>query len=249
MRINQYIAKHTGISRRSGDELVAAGGVKVNGEVARPGIQVKAGDVVEYLTKGRWRTVTSSGTEDGGDTVLLMYKPVRVMTTHDDPQGRNTVFDVLPARYGSFKTAGRLDYMSEGLLVLSANGHLILSLTHPKFKTRKTYLVGLNKKLHESFLIKAIRGDLVIDGYRLNAVEVREADATEYGYLKLSRSSHWYQFTLTEGRNRQIRKMVELDRCSVTRLIRIAHGPFRLNPEIVHKGFIETTMLKPEARR
>jgi 23S rRNA pseudouridine2605 synthase len=244
MRINQYIAKTCGISRRKADEKIKSKEVKVNGVLAEF-VEVKPTDIVEYLDKGRWIKINNIENSDNqSDIVLLVYKPVKVITSHDDPEKRTTVFDLLPKEYGHFKTAGRLDYMSEGLLVLTSNGHLILTLTHPKFKTKKTYLVGIDKPLSPLQISKAASGEMIIEDYKLNAVIIKKVeDYKKFDFLKLERSYYWYTFELSEGRNREIRKVIDDFGLKVRRLIRVKHGEFVLTKEIFENGYLETTLV------
>ena len=241
MRLNQYIAKHTGISRRKADTIISYKEAKVNDEIAVLGTKVGEEDKVEVFDGRVWKNISKNTDQS---TVLLLYKPKKVMTTRDDPEGRETIYDVIPPEFEDYKSAGRLDFMSEGLLVLSQNGHLILSLTHPKFKTKKSYLVGLHSRLTPEQIEIARNGEIEIEDYLLNPVEITDADAKKYGYLRLQRGFYWYDFTLTEGKNRQIRKMATYFNNSVGRLIRVAHGHFSLTPEIFEKGFVMTSMIE-----
>jgi pseudouridine synthase len=137
-----------------------------------------------------------------------------------------------------------LDFLSEGLLVLSPNGHLIFSLTHPKFKTAKSYLVGLSKPLTPKQISQAASGTMVIDDYKLNPVKIEPINLAKFKYLNLETRLFWYQFSLSEGRNRQIRKMASTFGNCVLRLIRVQHGPFRITPEIVKRGYLLTSLAK-----
>jgi 23S rRNA pseudouridine2605 synthase len=241
MRLNQYIAKNTGISRRKADEVISKGWVKIGGELAGLGVQVDDKMTISIFNGWSWSDVSPKGESS---TVLLMYKPPEVMTTRDDPEGRKIIYDLLPEKYKNYKTAGRLDFMSEGLLVLSENGHLILSMTHPKFKTHKTYLVGLQRELSQQQIDLASSGEMEIEGYKLNPVKIDKVSIDKYLYLNPDRRVYWYEFTLSEGRNRQIRKMATQFGSGVHRLIRIRHGLFELTPEIKKKGFVESRMVE-----
>jgi 23S rRNA pseudouridine2605 synthase len=239
MRINQFIAKSTGISRRKADEEIKSKRVKVNGTLAELSHSVTEEDTIEYFNGKVWSTLSA---DNDDNTVVLMYKPVQVMSTRSDPEGRKTIYNVLPSKYRDFKSAGRLDYMSEGLLILSRNGKLILSLTHPKFKTKKRYLLGLKNVLSQKHIDLAQSGDLVIDNYKLNPVNIEEANTAHYQYLRLDPKSHWYMVTLSEGRNRQIRKMIQKFGNQITKLIRVSHGTFELDEEVYRKRYRETTL-------
>jgi 23S rRNA pseudouridine2605 synthase len=241
MRLNQYVAKHTGISRRKADEQIQNGRVRINGELNKLGSQVTESDLVETFNGKSWQNISQ---KSESSKVILLYKPPRVMTTKDDPEKRKTVYHLIPKKYATFKTAGRLDFMSEGLLVLSENGHMILSMTHPKFKTSKKYLVALSRPLLQKDIQKAETGNIVIEGYKLNPVQIETANLDDFKYLRLEKNKHWYVFTLSEGKNRQIRKMATYFKNIVFRLIRIEHGPFKLSEKVYKAGFIVTGYLE-----
>ncbi len=240
MRINQYLAKQLGISRRKADQWIQQGLVKVNSTPAILGTVIQPTDQVEVYTNNGWRNISP---QNQANEVILMYKPPQVMTTRFDPQGRKTIYDLLPSHFKNYKPVGRLDFMSEGLLILSQNGHLIFALTHPKFKTQKVYLVGLIKPLTTEQIALAQSGTMELDNYLLNPVKIALAELKQYQFLNLPKQHYWYTFTLSEGRNRQIRKMVHFFHNSVVRLIRISHGPFQLTPKIYRQGHIVTTLI------
>lgn len=102
---------------------------------------------------------------------IIFYKPICCITTRDDPQKRETIYDFLPKTYHHLKPAGRLDFMSEGLLILSSDGNLIQDITHPKNEHEKIYLVGLKKSLLQKYLLELKKG-ITLDNYLLNPVKV-----------------------------------------------------------------------------
>ena len=244
MRINQYLAKQLGISRRKADQWIQQGLVKINSAPAILGTIIQNTDQVEVYTPKGWQNVSP---QSETAKIVLMYKPPKTMTTRFDPQGRRTIYDLLPKNFKNYKPVGRLDFMSEGLLILSQNGHLIFSLTHPKFKTQKVYLVGLIKPLTQEQIALAQSGTMELDSYLLNPVKIVLADVKQYQFLGLSRQHYWYAFTLSEGRNRQIRKMVHFFHNSVVRLIRVSHGQFQLTPKIYRQGYVLTTLIPNES--
>jgi pseudouridine synthase len=253
----------------------------------------------------------------GQKVVVLMYKPIFCLTTREEKQDfnlkspkteyqsgfksytnqksktetkkgpRKIIYDFLPPEFRVLKPAGRLDYMSEGLLVLTNDGDLIQKLTSAKSQTEKVYLVGLKQTFtkEQLDLMEGKSKGLVVDNYTLNPMKVKplfsviepvnsenflaDNDQTiaktetnklqskpnfkqknqplpipnislnfqKLGFLKLEPSLYWYQFTLNEGRNRQIRKVCESFGLQVKRLIRIQQGEFVLTSEIKTKGF------------
>ncbi|MBC7471996.1 MAG: rRNA pseudouridine synthase [candidate division SR1 bacterium] len=234
MRINKFLAQSLGLSRRNAESLVVINEVKVNGEIAKLFTTVENKDKVEYIEHGKWITLGSLSSA----RTVVMYKQIFCVTTRDDEVKRKTIYHFLPKSFLELKSAGRLDYMSEGLLVLSNDGDLIYNLTHPSNESKKVYLVGIKG----SFKLKEIEEmgkGIVIEKYNLNPVEVEKYEGDKFDYLRLQPSFNWYTFTLTEGRNNQIRKMTEYYGYTVQRLIRVEHGKYKLTAELYKKKWLE----------
>ncbi len=238
MRINQYLAFHLGLSRRGAEEPVLKSQVKINGQIIKELFtQVEEADQVEVFRFGKWEPISKTRNQ-----TILVYKTPFIVTTHKDPEGRRTVYDLLPKKYGHLKSAGRLDFMSEGLLVLSTDGQLIQELTHPSRNHDKSYLVGLSKILRENAILEMQSGQLQLEENVLAPMKVENLTATEmqeWSFLKISPNLIWYKFTLTEGRNNQIRKVCQMFGCGVTRLIRIKQGDFKLTKELLEHKWLE----------
>lgn len=229
MRVNKYLAHHLGISRRQADVLIDQQQVRVNGKITRLGDKLESGDEICYKNLSKWVKIQPkiSGT-------ILYYKPIFTLVSRKREGAKKTIYDHLPSQYRTYKPAGRLDYMSEGLLVLSEDGDLIYSLSHPRNETEKRYIVGLQKKFSLQD-IKDFQLGVHIDGYHLRPVEVfslTDRDSQFYSFLNMDASKFWYIFVLREGRNNQIRKMCKLKGNSVFRLIRSEHGPFKLSANL-----------------
>lgn len=237
MRVNQFLAHNLGLSRREIDKYISQGLVELNGNLAEFFDHVSVGSKVRIYIKGNWKEIINEG--DKIQTILF-YKPIFCLTTRSDPDGRKTLYHFLPRKFEHLKSAGRLDYMSEGLLVMSSDGELIYQLTHARNTTEKKYLVG-TKKLLDAKTIKDYQKGIKVDDYNLNPVEVINYSSSKdkYDYLKLEKNYFWYVFTLTEGRNNQIRKMVDLYDNRVLRLIRIEHGEYELTPELYNNKYLE----------
>ena len=238
MRINQYLAFHLGLSRRGAEEPVLRSQVKLNGTIiSELFTQVSEDDEVEVFRFGKWEKITKTRNQ-----TILVYKTPFIVTTHNDPEGRRTVYDLLPKKYQHLKSAGRLDFMSEGLLVLSTDGQLIQELTHPSRNHDKIYLVGLNRPLSQKAITEMQSGELELEENILAPMKVEDLSATEmqdWFYLKISENLIWYKFTLSEGRNNQIRKVCQIFGNGVTRLIRIKQGQFYLNRELMERKWLE----------
>ena len=148
-------------------------------------------------------------------TYLVMHKPVGYITTHRDPHGRPTIYDLLPDRERYLFSVGRLDLDTSGLLILTNDSQLAERLMNPEYHVPKTYLVNINASLSEENL------DLMRRGMELSDGPTRPARVT-----RVSESA--FEITITEGRNRQVRRMVEALDASVITLERIAIGSIRI---------------------
>lgn len=222
MRLNVYLQTAGVGSRREAERLVEQGRVTINGAVATPTMPVEEGDDVRLDGK-RVAPATRALPR-----LFLLHKPVDVLVTNRDPQGRTTVFD-LPALnaplWGNDRprvmSVGRLDVNSEGLLVLSSDGPLAQTMMSPATGLSRVYRVRVRGRLSEAD-IRQLRHGVTIEGVRYRGAEFVED--TELG----GRSNAWYRVTLREGKNREIRKLFEHFGCVVNRLIRVQYGPFHL---------------------
>lgn len=210
MRLNKYIAQATGYSRRTADGMISAGRVQVNGAPATLGHSVDSTDLVSL--DGKVIELATSAT-----TTIMLNKPVGYICSRDG-QGGHTVYDLLPPEYQSLKPVGRLDKNSSGLLLLTNDGQHAYELTHPKFNKSKTYKIALNKPLSESDY-QAIheQGVMLEDGpSQLTLERINKTDDTNW------------KVTMSEGRNRQIRRTFEACDYNVVKLHRTQHGPYAL---------------------
>jgi len=209
-RIQKLVARAGVTSRRKAEDLIRQGRVSVNGEIA------KLGDKADF-DRDAIRVDGKRIHPKGVHHYLLLNKPRGYVTTHSDPEGRKTVFDLVPPK---FKTAlvcaGRLDYDSEGLLVLTDDGELVQRLTHPRFGCEKEYAVKVRGIPSEVQLDRLRRG-MVLEGKRTqpSEIEIRRMPNRSRG-----EKNCWLDVTLTEGRNRQIREMFFRIGHPVQRLVR-----------------------------
>jgi pseudouridine synthase len=236
MRINKFIASYLGISRRQADKLIVDKKVYKNNILAEIGDKVDIDDKICYESTTGLKEITISNSQTS-----VYYKPIFTLVSAKPEIGKKTIYDMLPPKYKTFKPAGRLDYMSEGLLVISQDGDLIYELTHPKNGTLKKYLVGLTQPITSSHLAQ-LKNGMVIDDYPLRSVKITKQNnknLEKWSFLGLSDKANWYEFVLTEGRNNQIRKMCKLLDYRIVRLIRIQHGEFVLSAEIKAKKIID----------
>lgn len=213
MRINKFLAESGVCSRRAADKLILDGVVKVNGQICEIGREID-----EFSDN-----VTVNGKKIGvSDTYeyYIMNKPKGYICTVKDDRGRKTVMDLLPPNVKRVVPVGRLDYDSEGLLIFTNDGDLTFKLTHPRNEIPKTYLVKTEKPVSEQD-ISALRQGVIIDGKKTKRCSVKFIEKTKTG-SKL-------HITITEGRNRQIRKMIEAIGNNVDFLKRIKIGDLTLS--------------------
>lgn len=213
MRLQKYLA-HAGVaSRRASEELIASGRVSVNGEVVtKLGTTVVPGrDVVRV--DGNLVTISTR------KVYYLLNKPVGYVTTVKDPQGRPTVLDLVPTGERIYPV-GRLDYDSEGLLLLTNDGELAYLMTHPSHEIAKTYLVQVEGVPGTRALARLAKGVELSDGWTAPA---------KVKLLKNLGTTSVLSIQIHEGRNRQVRRMCQAVGHPVRRLKRVEMGPLRLD--------------------
>lgn len=212
MRINKFLADKGIASRRHADEMIAAGRVTVNGRVATLGEIIEDGD--EIAVDGQVLATTEKKEE-----YYIMNKPKGILCTVSDDRGRKTVIDLLPEGVGRVFPVGRLDYETEGLLILTNDGDLAFRLTHPKTEIPKTYMARIEGTLTEKDL-NPIRSGIELDGILTKKCKAHIVE-TNKAYTKV-------HITITEGRNRQVRRMFEAIGKNVEFLKRISLGQLKL---------------------
>ncbi len=210
MRINRYLAACGVASRRECDKLIENGAVTVNGKLAQLGADVEEGDTV--CVNGKTVSVKKND-------YYILNKPKGYLCTVKDDKGRKTVMDLMPENVGRIYPVGRLDYDSEGLLILTTDGNLAQHLTHPSNQVPKTYLVKVEGTLTETAL-NPIRSGIDIGGYVTKKCKAHIVE-TNKAYTKV-------HVTITEGKNREVRKMFEAIGKEVTLLKRIKVGDLTL---------------------
>ena len=222
IRLNKALADAGVCSRRRADELVFSGRVRVNGTVAEsPGQRVVPGDTV--LLDGRPVRLKEESREC---CWLMLNKPVRIVSTASDPEGRETVLDLVPEPWCRRRLfpVGRLDFFSEGLILLTDDGELAHRLTHPRWHLSKVYEVLVRPERGEGSVSAALslmrRGMTLAEGDRLAPVQVRVLSSNARGVL--------LEMVLHQGLNRQIRRMCRDVDFTVLRLKRVAEGPLEL---------------------
>ena len=225
-RIQKLLAAAGHGSRRQIEEWLRAGRVSVNGRVAGLGDRAEPTDLFEV--DGRALTAEAPVAASPDEIAVLLYhKPVGEVTTRSDPQGRPTVFEHLPpAPAGRWVVIGRLDVNTSGLLLFTNDGGLAHRMMHPSFEVSRRYLVRVRGAAGPELGQKLEQGVELADGHaRFDRVEPQGR----------SDGHSWFQVSLREGRNREVRRIFEAAGHEVSRLKRLSYGPFEL-PEDLAAG-------------
>lgn len=213
MRLQKYLARAGVASRRASEELIREGRVRVDGQVVSvlgtridpDASVVEVDDRLVQIEPPRW---------------IMLHKPPGYLCTRSDPEGRPTIYDLIGADLGSLFHVGRLDYMSEGLLLLTNEGGVAEQLLHPRNRVRRRYEVTVAGPVSKSLASRVREGVELDDGLaRVEDFRVRPGGRPDQMLLELS---------LREGRNREVRRLMEAVGLTIHALKRVEFGPLEL---------------------
>lgn len=223
VRLQKFLANAGLGSRREIEGWIRDEEIKCNGKVAVLGDQVGLGD--DLTVKGRFYKIVPQAYRTR--KVLMYHKPEGEITSRSDPEGRKTVFDRLPKLgSGRWIAVGRLDINSLGLILFTNDGELANALMHPSREIVRKYAVRVNGVMTDEILANLRQGVMLDDGV---------AKFDEIKHTGGDRSNQWFEVTLKEGRNREVRRMFTSQELQVSRLIRIQYGPISL-PKWLGRG-------------
>lgn len=226
----QKVLAHAGLaSRREIEEWIRNGEVQLNGQLAKLGDRWREGD--SLAVKGRLVNVEKRFNQP--TRVLIYHKPTGEVVTRRDPEGRPVIFTQLPRlEIGRWIAVGRLDINTQGLLLVTNNGELANRLMHPSQRIEREYAVRVLGQISEEVLARLRQGVELEDGLaRFETIEEAGGEG----------ANRWFHVTLTEGRNRIVRRLWESQNIAVSRLIRIRFGNILLPPRIKARTFSELT--------
>lgn len=223
-RLHKILAASGVASRRSVEDRIARGDVRINGEVAQVGAQISAGDRIQIDDK----TLVVKAVPGSYGRVLIYNKPDGEVTSRNDPEGRPTVFEKLPKLRGArWISIGRLDINTQGLLIFTSNGELAHRLSHPTHGFKREYVCRIHGEPTQEVLDRLLAGVELEDGpARFDVIEPMESAGG---------TNEWYRVEISEGRNREVRRLWEAVGFTVSRLKRSRFGPFSL-PKGLHRG-------------
>ncbi len=236
-RIAKVMARAGLCSRRDAEKWIVQERVKVNGKVIdSPALNVSAVDAV---------MVDGKALPDRQNTRLFLYhKPPGLVTSHKDEQGRSTVFDHLPEYLPRVISVGRLDINTEGLLLLTNDGELARFLELPSTGWLRRYRVRVHGKVNEKRLA-SLKNGITVEGVRYKSIDAKLEVLPEDEKQRTDGANSWISISIREGKNREIRRVMEALGLRVTRLIRTDYGPFSLGK--VTRGTV--TEVKPDVMK
>lgn len=219
----QKVLAQSGVgSRRDIEKMIEEGRIEVNDQVAHVGQRISHGDRVKVAGKPIKVRIAPPAAR-----ILAYHKPVGEVVTHDDPQGRPTVFRRLPRlQNGKWMSVGRLDLNTEGLLLFTNSGELANQLMHPRFGVEREYAVRVLGTLDEPSRERLLTG-VEIEGQAASFVSISKSQGEGV--------NQWYRVVITEGRNREVRKLFDAVGLTVNRLIRVRYGAIVL-PHGLRRG-------------
>ncbi|MFO8172928.1 MAG: pseudouridine synthase [Longimicrobiales bacterium] len=212
IRIQKYLSRSGLASRREGERLIVQGRVRVNGTVVT--------ELGSRIVPGRDRVeVDGRVVQEAELRWVMLNKPMGAVTTRMDPEGRQTVFDLLPSHLRDLRYVGRLDLLTEGLLLFTNEGEILHRLTHPSFEVEREYQVWVQDEPGPRAVRQLLEGVELEDGTaRASRLEVKGR----------TREGVTLSMVLREGRNREVRRLMEAVGQPVLRLKRVRFGPVRL---------------------
>lgn len=209
MRLNKFIALHTGVSRREADLMIEKGEVSVNDQTAILGAQVSEDDTVKINNEPL--------SHDTEYVYLALNKPVGYVCSRRSQGDNQTIYDILPSEYHPLKTVGRLDRDSSGLILMTNDGDYAQQMTHPSYRKTKKYIVKLNRPL------EPLHQQMISD----HGVNLDDG-ASKFMLEKITEDRIKWNVLMSEGRNRQIRRTFSALGYSVVELHRTDFGPYSL---------------------
>lgn len=226
-KLQKVLARAGKGSRREMEAMISAGRVSVDGKVAKLGDRVEGSEQIRL----DGHSVNIQAAEQEVCRILMYNKPEGEMCTRKDPEGRPTVFDRLPPlESGRWIAVGRLDINTQGMLLFTTDGELANRLMHPSRKVEREYAVRVFGEVDDAMLKRLKDGVKLEDG---------PAKFQQIFYRGGEGRNHWFHVVISEGRNREVRRLWESQDVQVSRLIRVRYGDLELRRQLPLGGWIE----------
>lgn len=229
IRLQKFLADAGVASRRAGEQMILAGRISVNGQTVRL-LGTKVDPAQDEVA------LDGQPVRPRRKLYIALHKPAGCVCTRHDPENRPTIGELLPKEWGHLFSVGRLDYFSEGLIFLTNDGEFCLRLTHPRYGVRKVYRVTVEGRVEPGALVQLTKG-VFEGGERLKAEKAR--------ILAANNSRSVVELVLTEGKNREVRRLCAALDWEVSRLQRTQVGPIRLGELPVGRW---RTLTEPEIK-
>jgi 23S rRNA pseudouridine2605 synthase len=214
-RIQKYLAHQGAGSRRQIDAMLQQGRISVNGKVAKPGDQIDGREKIAIDGK-----LLRLQRYEARAKILMYHKPIGIVCTRSDPEGRETVYQNLPGlNQGRWVSIGRLDINTSGLLLFTNDGSLANRLMHPSYEVEREYAVRIHGAVDQAML-QQLRDGIELEDGPAHFDDILDSGGTG--------SNHWYHVVLKEGRNREVRRLWEAVGVEVSRLVRVRYDQFNL---------------------
>ncbi|WP_448564515.1 23S rRNA pseudouridine(2605) synthase RluB [Thalassotalea ganghwensis] len=229
-KLQKVLARAGKGSRREMEAIISAGRVSVNGNMAYLGDRVEGNETIKI----DGHPVTLKSKDDEICRVLMYNKPEGEMCTRKDPEGRPTVFDRLPKlESGRWIAVGRLDINTSGMLLFTTDGELANRLMHPSQKVEREYAVRVFGEVDQAMIQRLRTGVKLEDG---------PAKFQKITYRGGEGRNHWFHVVLSEGRNREVRRLWESQEVQVSRLIRVRYGDMEMKRQLPLGGWVELSL-------
>lgn len=227
MRINKFIAYTKGCTRKEVDKMIIQGRIKVNGENASLGYSVREADVIQLIDNGHLVTVHSSISD------VLVYKPIFTVVKKVEGVQKKLIYDILPPKYRAYRTKAKLDYMTEGVLLLCNKNDCAKSSVSPS-----QFLIGLDKQitLHDETILNRYFDKNKQESQSIYKIE---ENTNKYTFLKLESSYYWYICDFNEANSSDIRNVFAACGKKVLRIVCTRMGNHYLTFDLYKKRLIE----------
>ena len=232
-RIQKLLAQLVIASRRSIEKMIVSGEIKINGKIAELGQKISIKDKISIKNQPINLASKINIINNTEHEIILYHKPTGEICSRSDPKHKDTVFESLPKpKSGRWIQVGRLDLNTSGLLLFTTDGELANKLMHPKYELERVYLARVFGEITDTKINNLLTGVKLEDGMaKFTSINLKSEKND-------SHNNKWVECSLKEGRNREVRRLWESQKCTINRLIRIKFGNVSLPKTLKAGGFV-----------